>query len=247
MSVWSALRFSSTTVVVSSQNINTEFDSIPIRDDILQLTTPRTFISTLTIASSSQERRRRRRKTKFKKNNYYFNYYKRNQQFIETIIVQPPLLHAAASCSSNNIYNNNKTHHHEATVWAMTLAIYRTASVFRRQLPAHWNKPTLPNIVMSAFSRALAKSKRHRGEQQSSSIDPSSVSEAEVIRLTDILRENLAAKTKRGSTQRRTIEIAFRNIDRDRSDTINSDEFATAVYPFLQGIKKHFVQAIRAL
>ena len=126
----------------------------------------------------------------------------------------------------------------------MTLAIYRTASVFIRQLPAHWNKPTLPNIVMSAFSRALAKSKRHRGEQQSSSIDPSSVSEAEVIRLTDILRENLAAKTKRGSTQRRTIEIAFRNIDRDRSDTINSDEFATAVYPFLQGIKKHFVQAL---
>ena len=60
-------------------------------DDILQLTTPRTFISTRYYCQFEPKRdRRRRRKTKFKKNNYYFNY-KRNQQFIETIIVQPPL------------------------------------------------------------------------------------------------------------------------------------------------------------
>ena len=71
-------------------------------DDILQLTTPRTFISTLLLLVRAEERPEEGgEKRNSKKNNYYFNY-KRNQQFIiETIIVQPPLLHAAASFIGN--------------------------------------------------------------------------------------------------------------------------------------------------
>ena len=99
---------------------------------------------------------------------------------------------------------------------------------------------------MSAFSKALAKSKlnqqrKRRTEAPSVTVG---VSDNELNRLTNILQENIIGKTKRGSTPRRTIEIAFRNIDIDRSDAISFNEFKRAVDPYLQGVKERIIKAL---
>ena len=99
---------------------------------------------------------------------------------------------------------------------------------------------------MSAFSKALAKSKlnqqrKRRTEAPSVTVG---VSDNELNRLTNILQENIIGKTKRGSTPRRTIEIAFRNIDVDRSDAISFNEFKRAVDPYLQGVKERIIKAL---
>eukprot|EP00943_MAST-04B_sp_MAST-4B-sp1_P004168 g4168.t1 len=97
---------------------------------------------------------------------------------------------------------------------------------------------------MSAFSRALAKSNEQRSRHNKISTPAAVIGDTEVNRLINILKENIIGKTKRGSTPRRTIEIAFRNIDIDRSDTVSFSEFRRAVNPYLQGVKENVIKAL---
>ena len=49
------------------------------------------------------------------------------------------------------------------------------------------------------------------------------------------LRNNVAG---RGTSARRSVQIAFREFDRDNSGTVDRDEFSAAVEAFLQGVSK---------
>ena len=55
------------------------------------------------------------------------------------------------------------------------------------------------------------------------------------------LRNNVAG---RGTSARRSVQIAFREYDRDNSGTVDRDEFSAAVESFMQGVTKDDVDKL---
>eukprot|EP00945_MAST-04E_sp_MAST-4E-sp1_P000695 g695.t1 len=94
---------------------------------------------------------------------------------------------------------------------------------------------------MSAFTKAR---QRLRLQQQQRKTASANVPTAELEKIVVTLRENVLAKTRKGHTPRRTVEIAFRNVDVDRSGDVEFSEFAKGMAPYLQGIKEGVVRAL---
>jgi WD40 repeat protein/Ca2+-binding EF-hand superfamily protein len=98
---------------------------------------------------------------------------------------------------------------------------------------------------MSAFlkARKLAAAKNKR-LSATTTVRAADMSHKDLMKIVDTLYNNLDAKTKKGSTPRRTLEQTFRNIDVDRSGDIEFTEFSEAMGPYLQGVHESIVMAV---
>jgi len=87
---------------------------------------------------------------------------------------------------------------------------------------------------MSAFTKAR---QRLRLQQQQRKTASANVPTAELEKIVVTLRENVLAKTRKGHTPRRTVEIAFRNVDVDRSGDVEFSEFAKGIARSIRSLR----------